>query len=131
MSDLATIRRELAQARSDLRTADDYLHSARLRAELALIDRVGGDPKHIGSNDTDRKRAYDIACEGNDDYRWGLENLRKLQADVARLEAELDIQLDARRAREWELRERNIAVLEAWQTSDPKLDDPIGEVLTP
>lgn len=103
---LATARTRLAEARADLRTAQDTWHSARLTAELALGERVEWDTKRLGSNAEDRKRAFDAAVEADSVCQSVQTALRSFEREVGRLEAELDVLLDARRDVEWTIRQR-------------------------
>lgn len=117
---LSSVRFKLAEARHALRVATDYYHSARLRAEFGLIDKAGGDPKALGSSEDMRRRAFDAAVDADPDCQRAQDSLRTAKAAVERLEAELEILLDARRERDLDLREREIATREQfYQEFDP------------
>ena len=94
LEQLAAVRRRLAEAESELRTASDYEASCRLRVEVQLLDAHNGDSKSIGSNEADRKRRFDFACESDEDCVDAHTNVRKLEAEVAKLRAERAIYLD-------------------------------------
>lgn len=118
MSDsLSEIRLRLVTARADLRTAEDYYHAARLRAEIGLLEKMGGDSKAIGTSEADRKRVYEITVEADSDCQLGQQGVRDCQLKVEQLQASLDIMLDIRRERDLSLRERNIALMESWQAN--------------
>lgn len=121
MTDVSTLtlseaRLKLVDARHELRIAEDYYRTVRLRAELALLDEVGADTKRLGSNAEDRKRAFDAKVDGDEDCLRVQDRVRAAQYAVEELQATIDILLDARRAFDLELRERNISVLENWQS---------------
>lgn len=115
---LADVRRKLTEARSELRLAQDDWHAARLRAELALGDKVEWDTKRLGTNAEDRKRAFDAAVEGDEDCMNARAALRSFESHVGYLEAELDCLLDTRREREWAVRLRFADLMEGGQTSE-------------
>jgi hypothetical protein len=106
--DLETVRRELAQAEADLKVANDYLASVRLRAEMSLVEAVDGDTKQLGSNEADRKRAFDARIEMDEDCRHALSNVRALEATIFKLKAERDIHLDRRAERQLAIQERSL-----------------------
>jgi hypothetical protein len=115
MDTLANIRRELARTTADLRDVRHEQHVARLRAELGLYNSVG-DAKQIGSNEADRKRAYDSVCEADPEYVAARDKVRLLEARISLLEADLNIWLDERHERDLALRERN---LDAFMSKQP------------
>lgn len=112
---LSDTRIALVEARRELRAAEDYFHSCRLRAELELGGKVDWDTKRLGSNAEDRKRSFDAAVEGDNDCQHAQARLRDAQHAVDELTAMIDVFLDARRERDMDLRERNIMVLENWE----------------
>lgn len=119
----AAVRRQLAGARSELKTKQDYLHDVRLRAELRLLEQIVdangvADTKRLGTNAEDRKRAFDAAVEQDDDCRMALDNVRALEHTVFSLEAELDVLLDLRRTQEMLLRLRTLDMLERGVSAD-------------
>lgn len=103
--DFATVVRELATVKAELRLADDDLKSDRLRVELDLLAKF--DSKTIGPNESDRKRAYDASCLADSDYKATLAVVRRLQARRDELEAERDILAYQYNERDLLVRERS------------------------
>ena len=115
--ELSDVRRALVDARAHLRSAQDNLHHYRLKAELRLVEQVNGDTKALGSNEADRKRAFDAACDQDSDVQTFLSDVRTFQQEVERLEAEIECALDRRAERDLAVRERNVVSTEAWLTT--------------
>jgi hypothetical protein len=111
MTDLAEVRRDLAKSQHELLLAKDKQRRLRLNIELDMLASVDGDAKKIGSNEEDRKRRFDAACDADTNYRVQTAAVRDLQLLVAKLEAELNIYLDDRFERDLEVRKRNVDIV--------------------
>lgn len=109
---LSEARLKLVDARHELRIAEDYYHSLRLRAELALGEEVQWDTKRLGTNAEDRKRAFEAKVDGDEACQTAQDRVRAAQYDVDTLQATIDVLLDARRERDLELRSRTITLME-------------------
>ncbi len=105
---LSEVRRCLVAERSALRLAQDRLTVARARAEHKAIAGTGGND---GKNAEDRERFLAVVLEENADYTLARSQVRELTTSIEEFEAERDALLDARRDREWAIRERIVSVL--------------------
>ncbi len=132
---LPDIRSKLANTKIMLREAQDALSTEQARAEqraieAALTENPGADrEKVLGTNEASRNRALTVALASDDAYCQALKGVRGLEAEVDRLEAQLESARDERRAREWATRERMVAVLggtpvdhDNGRESDPEID---------
>jgi hypothetical protein len=111
-SNIALARRRLAETRIKLREHAAYLAWLRARAEQRVLYSVGGDPKKLGANDEERKRAMTLALADDAEYQEALQKSRQLEADADRQEADLESAKDERRKWEWSIRERLAAALD-------------------
>ena len=129
-SNLADLRRSLVETRTRLREAQAALPAARARAERRAIDAAVAaaqaaqaangngkekeiDPdKALGGNDKARERALVIVLADDQQYQAALSLIRGLEAGVDGIERDIEIERDARREREWAIRERLVAALD-------------------
>jgi hypothetical protein len=111
MDDL-TIRHQLAAARAALRTTQDDHDRIKAGTEHAVITHAGGS-KQLGTNAEERERALRLALEDNPAYLGIRHTLRHWQAEVDRLQAQLDDDIDARRSLDRASRDRLSTALEA------------------
>lgn len=102
MTHFLELRQRLADCRTTLRTAKDYLELAKAEAEQSAIDegRAGG------KNAEERTRSLVIALETDDTYQDARRRLRLAEANLDQVEAHLEAALDERRASEWQIRAR-------------------------
>ncbi len=107
-----TSRRQLATARAALRTTQDDHDRIKAVTEHAIITQAGG-PKQLGVNAEDRDRALRIALEHDPAYLGIRHTLRQWQAEVDRLQAHVDDEIDDRRKAERASRDRLSTALEA------------------
>lgn len=124
--DLAALRRGLADARHELRQAQDRLQTVRAQAEQRAVDAAGGD-KALGANEQARARALVIALDGDPDYGQALAGLRDAESLIDHLEAEIEIARDERREREWRVRGRLVDALERQPAATDDRPDPRAE----
>ncbi len=94
MDDLTT-RRQLAHARAALRTTQDDHDRIKAVTEQAIIAQAGGS-KQLGTNSDDRDRALRLALEDDPAYLGIRHTLRQWQAEVDRLQAHIDDEIDER-----------------------------------
>lgn len=115
------LRLQLAQARANLRSAKDTHELAKAEAEQRAIDAGCN-----GKNAEERARSLLLAISKDDAYLTTLAQLRHLEREVDRLDAQLEGARDARRYDEWTIRARLAdALLRAGVQSDG--DDPSGD----
>ena len=108
---MMSLRTELADARTELREAQDAYEDAKAQAEQRIIDAAGG-AKHLGANAEDRARALTLALQDDEDHLHALVRLREAQARVDVAQALLDDAIDARRSEDRASRDRASAALE-------------------
>jgi len=126
---LAQLRTHLAELGIQLRADRDAVALARATVEQQTIDDAGGQ-KALGANEDDRTRKLTLAVATSDNVGHWLHQLRDHEAQLDRLNAELSNQLDARRAAEWSIRERTLALLEARaQGLDEASDEHLNEIV--
>ncbi len=106
-----SLRSELADARIELRDAQDAYEDAKAQAEQRIIDGAGG-AKGLGANAEDRARALTLALNADDEYLNTLSQLREAQARVDRAQALLDDAIDASSAEDRLSRDRASAAIE-------------------
>ena len=106
-----TLRTELADARAELRDAQDADDAITAQAEQRIIDAAGG-AKHLGANAEDRARALTLALQDDEDHLHARSRLREAQARVDFAQALLDDAIDARRTEDRASRDRASAALE-------------------
>jgi hypothetical protein len=93
------LRLQLANARTDLRSAKDDHELAKAQAEQHAIDSGVN-----GKNADERARNLTLALAMDQAYQAALRALRAAEAEVERLDALLEGARDARRADEWAIR---------------------------
>lgn len=117
------LRMQEATLEQQLAVSNDALARLRLEAEQNLLTKAG-DEKALGSNAEARARAYGLAVEADEAFvkeRW---HNRDLTHQLALCRAHLQNAAEARREREWAIRERLVAALER-RGSRPELTDDI------
>lgn len=129
MSELTT-RTQLAAARAALRTTQDDYDRIKAITEHAVIVAAGG-PKQLGINAQDRDRALRLALEDDPAYLGIRYTLRQWQAEVDRLQALLDDEIDMRRAHDRASRDRLATALEAVSVHADEGPDAITILATP
>lgn len=107
----ASPRAQLAAARIALRAQQDHHERITAEAEQRIIDAAGGS-KHLGPNTEDRARALTIALTNDATYTESLMWVRNAQAEVDRLQAEVDDLIDQRRKLDRASRDRASAAIE-------------------
>ena len=117
--DLATFRMNLAAAKATLRTAKDAYETARAIAELAAIERLGG---NVGKNETERARNLTVELLHDDTHSQALAHLRECERRVDELNACIAVEEDAIRAAELAARERLAEALMG-KRADTFIDD--------
>ena len=105
---------DISAKRRAVRLTERLLDVARAKAEQLAIDAKGGDPKALGSNESDRKRALLLLIEEDVEYVSYRGQLEAYQSDLERLTAELEIAKSARRDRETETLDRLSAALSSY-----------------
>jgi hypothetical protein len=111
MSSLSELRIQLADAKATLRQAKDDLDTTKTIATLNTA----------GSNDRERKKADEQALLNSEPYKKALAHLHTCEANVERIEAEIDAAKDERTARELACRERNNEVLDRYAAALERL----------
>jgi site-specific recombinase XerD len=94
-----TTRQQLAEARIALRLAQDVYDLAKAQAAQRIIDAAGG-AKGLGANAEDRDRALTIALAADQECMTAEGTVRTYQAQVDRLQAQLDDEIDLRRTQD-------------------------------
>jgi hypothetical protein len=107
----ASPRAQLAAARIALRAQQDHHDRITAQAEQRIIDAAGG-TKGLGTNAEDRSRALVLALAEDATYTESLMWLRHAQAEVDRLQAEVDDLIDERRKLDRASRDRASAAIE-------------------
>lgn len=107
---LATLRRDLVEAHRQLRFLEDDFPIIRATAESEAISQYA-DPKQMGANEADRKRALILALAGDFKYMQAESDLRQAQNEVEGITMEITIIEDRRRTAEWEIRARLVEVM--------------------
>lgn len=113
-------RLDVVNARKALRAAEYAEKAERALAELRAINRIclntetgEIDPKRLGANAEERVRTLTWALDSDVAYGEVRVRLLTAQAELDEAEAHLAMLLDVRRASEWEVRSRLVALLEA------------------
>jgi hypothetical protein len=104
-------RQRLAVARIALREVQDHYELIKAQAEQRIIEAAGG-TKNLGANAEDRTRALTLALAQDSDHAAALTLLRQAQAEVDRLQAEVDDAIDQRRKLDRASRDRASAAIE-------------------
>ena len=125
-----TTRTQLAEARIALRDAEDVHRYAQADAEARVI-AAAGDPKQLGANAEERARALLLALKDDALFQAARVNLRRCQADVDRLQAQLDDEIDVRRKADRDSRDRLSAVLERLSIRRDEATDAVTVLATP
>ena len=112
MSTRSTKRQRLAAARIALRDAQDHHDLTKAQAEQRIIDAAGG-AKNLGANAEDRSRAVMLALADEPAYCAALAAFREAQAEVDRVQADVDDAIDQRRKLDRASRDRASAAIEA------------------
>lgn len=112
MSQRMTKRQQLAAARIALRNAQDHHDLTKTQAEQRIIEAAGG-AKNLGANAEDRSRAATLALADDPTYCAALAAFREAQAEVDRVQAEVDDAIDRRRKLDRQSRDRASAAIEA------------------
>ena len=102
----------LAEARTRHRRAQDEHTAAKLAVKRRLLEQADG-WKGLGTNDKEREIRIDLAMEDDATCQQTLAELRHWQAEVDRLQAEVDDEMDARRCLERATRDRLSTAFEA------------------
>lgn len=132
---LEETREALVEAQILLRSFDEK--SAKAQAEDRAIKAVTtkdskGKPDY-GSNPEDRARYLIVAIAEDFAYGAYLTEMRSVQADIDRLQAEVDFFHDERRRYEWGIRDRIAHALEKLgvqsDSGDPSGDDVFNDAL--
>ena len=110
-----TIRIQLAEARARSRHAQDAYTAAKLAVKRRMLDEAQG-WKGLGTNDKEREIRLDLAVEEDVVCQQTAANLRHWQAEVDRLQAEVDDEIDGRRSLDRASRDRLSTALEALAT---------------
>jgi hypothetical protein len=105
-----TLRRQLADARSALREAQDEHDRIKAQAEQHTIESAGA---ALGTNDKARDRALKLALDDDPAYIAARQELRRQQAHVDHLQADVEDQIDDRRTADRASRDRLSTALEA------------------
>lgn len=113
---------QLAEAEIRLRDVKDTEARAKLAAEQRAITAAGS-LKALGSNDDERKRALLVAVAEDPDCLAAQREVRKVEAELSRLGAQLEAWKDERRAKEWEIRSRTADALRSMAMLDGEPDD--------
>lgn len=111
---LPQLLRHRAQARALLQAAEDYYQAVKAHAETRATDNAVA-MGTLGKNAEDRARALVVALDRDADHRLALKGLRERQADLWRLDAEIEVTSALRRDRELAARERLIELMERGQ----------------
>ena len=119
---MARLRRELVTSGQACRAAAERLVVAKALAEQRAIDAAGG-AKGLGANEDERKRALVLALAADPGYQAAAAAVRQCESHVARVEAELEILRDRRRAEEWAIRQRLADALLGVPSDGPAGDD--------
>lgn len=112
---LTHLRADLANARIALREAKDHYETTRAICELAV--------QTTGKNAEDRKRELTVALADDPRHTRALSRLRACETQLDRIQAEIDAAEDARREREWAIRERLANSLEHLHIARQEADD--------
>jgi hypothetical protein len=112
MSQRLTKRQRLATARIALRDAQDHHDLTKAQAEHRIIEAADG-AKNLGANAEDRTRAVTLALADDPTYCAALAAFREGQAEVDRMQAEVDDAIDQRRKLDRVSRDRASAAIEA------------------
>ncbi len=129
MDDLTT-RRQLAEARIALRLAQDVYDLVKAQAAQRITDAAGG-PKGLGMNSEDRDRALIIALAVDEECMIAHGTVRDYQAQVERLHAQVDDEIDARRSLDRASRDRLSTALEMVSVHADEGPDAITILATP
>lgn len=113
----ADIRVDIACHRASVRKAERLLKLAEAQAEQRVID-AAGDPKALGSNETDRRRALLLAIERDADYTDARAQYEALLAHKERLEAQLANHTETLKERELVVRDRLATAMLSHATQD-------------
>lgn len=111
--DLMHFRMQLADAKAYLRTCKDQYETTRAICEMRV--------QTTGKNEADRKRELTVALSQDTQHTIALTQLREAEARIENLQAAIEVEEDARREREWAIRERLAAAL-GGQTEDAVFD---------
>ena len=104
-------RQRLAVARIALREVQDHYELVKAQAEQRIIEAAGG-TKNLGANAEDRARSLTLALANDAPYTESLMWVRHAQAEVDRLQAEVDDLIDQRRKLDRDSRDRASAAIE-------------------
>jgi len=107
-----TTRYQLAEARTRSRRTQDDHTAAKLAVKRRVLTEAEG-WKHIGTNDKEREIVLDAAVEDDAACQRTQAELRHAQADVDRLQAEVEDEIDLRRTQDRASRDRLSTALEA------------------
>jgi hypothetical protein len=125
-----TTRTQLAAARAALRTTQDDYDRMKAIIEHAVIAQAGGS-KQLGANAEDRDQALRLALEDDPAYLGIRHVVRHWQAEVDRLQAQLDDEIDIHRSLDRTSRDRLATALEAINVHADEGADAITIVATP
>ncbi len=125
-----TIRTQLADARARSRQAQDDYTAAKLAVKRRILEQAQG-WKGIGTNDKERELLLDLAVEDDPTCQQTAATLRTAQAEVDRLQADLDDEIDARRSLDRATRDRLSTALEALAIHAGERTNAITIVATP
>lgn len=108
---LANLRRDLAENQVALSDAKRALERAKALAEQRAIDAAGGE-KALGANAEARERALALAFITDQEYQAHVESVAQADTWVGRIQTDIEIVGDQRRADEWAIRDRLVQALE-------------------
>ena len=104
-----TPRHQLADARSALRETQDEHDRIKAQAEQHVVESAGA---ALGTNDKARDRALKLALDADPMYLAARQELRRQQAHVDRLQADVDDGIDEPRRADRDSRDRLTSALE-------------------
>ena len=125
-----TIREQLAAARTRSRQAQDDHTAAKLAVKRRVLTEAEG-WKNIGTNDKEREIVLDAAVEDDAPCQQRQAELRRAQADVDELQAQLDDEIDLRRMLDRASRDRLSTALEAISVHAEERHSAITIIATP
>lgn len=108
---LPQLLRTLATARQELKSSEYNHRAVEAQAETRATNNFRAN-NDLGKNAEDRARQLIVALDSDPDFRLARKGLWDAQANVHRLEAEVEILHAQRREREQDLRERLITLAE-------------------
>ncbi len=124
----STPRHQLADARSALRETQDDHDRIKAQVEQRITEAAG---TALGTNDKARDRALKLALDADPVYVTARQELRRQQARVDRLQANVDDQIDERRNADRDSRDRLTSALERIGVTQDERRDVLTILATP